>query len=299
MKLSIVIPVYRVETTLDRCVESVVTQDYDDFEIILVDDGSPDRCPKLCDEWARRDPRISVIHKPNGGLSDARNAGIDVARGDFLTFIDSDDYIAPHTLSQVMPLTKDADLIEYPIRQFPETSYLLHLPSSILHLTSHLYTDANDYWLQTKAYEHTYAWNKIYRRTLFADIRFPKGKVFEDAYTLPRLLHLRPRIMTTDRGCYHYYRNPHGITATATGNELRMLLDAHLASGMPVDDSYYRHLLNIQLDVYRLTGDAPRLQPRRLKLHGNLKQMLKALTLNILGIKGICKLHKVIHQHCR
>ena len=288
MKLSIVIPVYRVETTLDRCVESVVTQDYDDFEIILVDDGSPDRCPQLCDEWARRDPRISVIHKPNGGLSDARNAGIDVARGDFLTFIDSDDYIAPHTLSQVMPLTNDADLIEYPIRQFPKTSYLLPL-------TSHLYTDADDYWLQTKAYEHTYAWNKIYRRTLFADIRFPKGKVFEDAYTLPRLLRLQPRIMTTDRGCYHYYRNPHGITATATGNELRMLLDAHLTSGMPVDDSYYHHLLNIQLDVYRLTGDLPRLQPRHLKLQGNLKQILKALTLNTLGIKGICKLHKVIH----
>ena len=136
MKLSIVIPVYRVETTLDRCVESVVTQDYDDFEIILVDDGSPDRCPQLCDEWARRDPRISVIHKPNGGLSDARNAGIDVARGDFLTFIDSDDYIAPHTLSQVMPLTNDADLIEYPVCEFPETSSIFHHPSYILPLTS-------------------------------------------------------------------------------------------------------------------------------------------------------------------
>jgi hypothetical protein len=120
--------------------------------------------------------------------------------------------------------------------------------------------------------------------------------VFEDAYTLPRLLHLRPCIMTTDRGAYYYYRNPNGITATATGNELRMLLDAHLASGMPVDDSYYRHLLNIQLDVYRLTGDAPRLQPRRLKLQGSLKQILKAFTLNMLGIKGICKLHKVILQ---
>ena len=289
MKLSIVIPVYRVETTLDRCVESVVMQDYDDFEIILVDDGSPDRCPQLCDEWAQRDPRISVIHKANGGLSDARNAGIDVAKGDFLTFIDSDDHIAPGTLSQLMPLTAEADLIEYPVCEFPKTSYLLHL-------TSHFYTNPDEYWLQTKAYEHTYAWNKFYRRTLFADIRFPKGKVFEDAYTLPCLLRLQPRIMTTNRGAYYYYRNPNGITATATGNELRMLLDAHLTSGMPVDDSYYRHLLNIQLDVYRLTGDHPRLQPRRLKLQGNLKQILKAITLNTLGIKGICKLHKVIHQ---
>lgn len=276
-----------MEPTLERCVESVVTQDFDDFEIILVDDGSPDRCPEMCDGWARRDPRISVIHKTNGGLSDARNAGIDVAKGEFITFIDSDDYIGSHTLSQLMPMTDEADLIEYPVWQFPNNSNLLAL-------ANRLFTDAEEYWLQTRAYEHTYAWNKIYRRTLFADIRFPKGKVFEDAYTLPRLLRLHPRIMTTGRGAYHYYRNPHGITASATGNELRMLLDAHLTSGMPVDDDYYSHLLNIQLDVYRLTGDKPRLQPRHLKLQGSTKQILKQLTLNTLGIKGICKLHKAI-----
>ena len=102
MKLSIIIPVYRVETTLNRCIESVVTQDFDDFELILVDDGSPDNCPQLCDSWAAKDRRISVIHKSNGGLSDARNAGIDMARGDYLTFIDSDDYLAEHTLAPLM-----------------------------------------------------------------------------------------------------------------------------------------------------------------------------------------------------
>ena len=83
MKLSIIIPVYRVETTLNRCVESVVTQDFDDFELILVDDGSPDNCPQLCDSWAAKDCRISVIHKSNGGLSDARNAGIDAVSVDW------------------------------------------------------------------------------------------------------------------------------------------------------------------------------------------------------------------------
>ena len=81
MKLSIVIPVYRVEGTLDRCVESVLIQDVDDMEVILVDDGSPDSCPQMCDQWAVRDNRIQVIHKENGGLSDARNAGIDIAQG--------------------------------------------------------------------------------------------------------------------------------------------------------------------------------------------------------------------------
>ena len=102
MKLSVVIPVYRVESTLDRCVESVLRQHVDDMEVILVDDGSPDRCPQLCDEWARRDSRIRVVHKPNGGLSDARNAGIDIATGDYIAFVDSDDWIADDTYAPLL-----------------------------------------------------------------------------------------------------------------------------------------------------------------------------------------------------
>lgn len=97
MKLSVVIPVFCVESTLDRCVESVLAQDVDDMEVILVDDGSPDDCPRLCDEWAKRDSRISVIHKSNGGLSDARNAGLDVACGQYITFVDSDDWLLSNT----------------------------------------------------------------------------------------------------------------------------------------------------------------------------------------------------------
>ena len=97
VKLSVVIPVFRVEHTLQRCVESVLQQDLSDMEVILVDDGSPDHCPKLCDEWAEKDTRIKVIHQENKGLSGARNAGIDIAQGDYLTFVDSDDYLALNT----------------------------------------------------------------------------------------------------------------------------------------------------------------------------------------------------------
>ena len=92
-KISIIIPVYKVEKYLDKCVESVVNQTYKNLEIILVDDGSPDNCPKMCDEWAEKDKRIKVIHKENGGLSDARNFGIEKATGDYLMFLDSDDYL--------------------------------------------------------------------------------------------------------------------------------------------------------------------------------------------------------------
>ena len=97
MTLSVIIPVYNVEETLDRCVESVLKQRVDDMEVILVDDGAPDKCPEMCDHWAAKDQRIRVIHKPNGGLSDARNAGIDMACGDYITFVDSDDWIADNT----------------------------------------------------------------------------------------------------------------------------------------------------------------------------------------------------------
>ena len=115
MKLSIIIPVYRVEATLNRCVESVTNQSFDDFEVILVDDGSPDKCPQMCDEWAQKDPRITVIHQTNAGLSAARNAGIDRAQGDYLTFVDSDDFIGTETLGEVVEQLDDNDILEYPV----------------------------------------------------------------------------------------------------------------------------------------------------------------------------------------
>ena len=290
MKLSIVIPVYRVEATLDRCLESVARQSFADFEVILVDDGSPDSCPQLCDQWAARDPRFSGVHRQNGGLSAARNTGIKRARGEFITFIDSDDFIADGTLAALMPLAEQTDLIEYPVWRFYGSG-----DQTLLRFPLRTYASPADYWTEAQAYLHTYAWNKVYRRWLFDDVRFPEGKVYEDVYTLPRLLSRSPRIMTTDRGAYHYCDNPHGITATAQGEQLRMLLDAHLTSGMPMDDRYYLHLLNIQMDVCNLTGDAPRLPRRRIKPSGSTRQRLKSVALNLFGINGICKLNKILH----
>ena len=109
------------------------------------------------------------------------------------------------------------------------------------------------YWLEGEAYRHTYACNKIYKRSLFKNIRFPIGKLFEDVYTLPQLLRIATTIATTDVGCYHYCYNPNGITAQADGNALAQLLQAHLQSGMPIDDNYYLHLANIQSDVWERT----------------------------------------------
>ena len=283
MKLSVIIPVYRVEATLDRCVESVLCQHVESMEVILVDDGSPDLCPQMCDEWEQKDKRIKVIHKVNGGLSDARNTALNIAQGDYITFVDSDDRISPNTYEPLLNMIGDCDMVEYSI-------------ANRLQLQDKRYNNADDYWLQEKVYSHTYAWNKIYRRELFDNVRYPKGKVFEDVYTLPLLLRNAKRIATSSHGYYHYTINPNGITATADGNALAQLLEAHLKSGMPIDDHYYMYLVNIQIDVNESTK-APIVLPYRKVNISSLprRKQVKAIGLKIFGINILCKICKIIH----
>ena len=295
MKLSIIIPVYRVEATLDRCLASVTAQMEADWEVILVDDGSPDQCPQLCDEWARRDGRVRVIHKANGGLSDARNAGLDAARGDLIAFADSDDEVAPGTYREAVGALDDAtDIVEFPVSRWHGSPR-----QSLLTFDDAVYDDMAGYWLSGHAYEHTYAWNKVYRRELFADARFPVGRVFEDVWTLPLLLARTRRVRTIGRGLYLYHDNPQGITATAQGRQLLDLLEAHLQV-LPrwADDRYYMHVLNIQLDVCRLTGQPPQLPTRRVSptVPGlTMSQRLKALVLRTMGLTTLVRLHLSTH----
>ncbi|MBQ7421148.1 MAG: glycosyltransferase family 2 protein, partial [Prevotella sp.] len=181
MKLSVIIPAYRVEKTLSKCVHSITEMSFSDYELILVDDCSPDRTGSICDELAKENRRIHVIHKnKNEGLSQARNEGIEQAQGEYVTFIDSDDYLKKGTFDELISLINDHpeyDIIEYP-------SYL-HYGSDrqkMLMFSPCEYTDKRDYWYDCHAYEHTYAWNKIYKTCLFNSIRFPVGMVFEDVY---------------------------------------------------------------------------------------------------------------------
>ena len=297
MKLSVIIPVYRVEATLDRCVESVVGQSFSDMEIILVDDGSPDGCPAMCDEWAAKDSRIRVIHKANGGLSYARNAGLDVAKGAFVTFVDSDDYLERDTYAQVMAQAEGNDITEFPLFRHYGSKW-----QQEIRFGSHVYESAEDYWLRGRAYEHCYAWNKVYRRELFDGVRFPKGKVFEDVFTLPRLLDNAHKIATVDCGMYYYCYNGQGITASAQAEQLGMLLKAHEeVMKRWCDDRYYMHVVNIQIDVCDQTAKqpTPTLPHRYVNPMANgltTAQRLKALAINTLGIERTCNLNKMLHR---
>ncbi len=304
MMLSIIIPVYKTESTLDRCMESIVRQEYQDWEAILVDDGSPDGCPAICDEWGRRDPRISVVHQKNGGLSAARNAGLERVRGEYITFVDSDDYLSPDVLQKLMlhlSAHPDYDILEYSMLRFDD-----HGEQPFLSLEEQVYDDGQAYWLGERAYLHTYACNKIFRKSLFGQVRFPEGKTFEDAHTLPHLLHHAATIATSSIGYYHYYRNEESITTQADGRAWQSLLEAQvnvLKDMMPLQslkaEHYYMHVFNIQLYAYALGGEEPILPAA--KIHHPLgmetmQQKTKALMLNMLGVKRCCKLYRMFYR---
>lgn len=309
MKLSVIIPVYRVEATLMRCLESIVRQDVDDMELILVDDGSPDLSGKMCDEWSRHNDgaqrrcHVRVMHQPNQGLSAARNNGLKVAQGDYVTFVDSDDHLASDTYRPLLDILQEHpeyDLLEFPVLRFPGSKR-----ESLLSFQPRVFTDMRAYWYGEQAYAHCYSWNKIYRRQLFEGVEFPKGKLFEDTWTFPLLLAKARVVATTDKGLYHYTANTQGITATADGRALKSLLLAHLAAmqQFPLDESeasdhYYLHVANTQIMVSETTGEPPLLPQRRVyelsSLHG--VELAKAIINNLLGVNMLCKTFQAIHK---
>ena len=298
MKLSIIVPVYRVADTLCRCVDSIISQTFTDWEMILIDDGSPDECGVICDEYAEQDSRIRVIHKENGGLSDARNAGLEIALGDYVTFVDSDDYIRQDTYEQVMKFAaedEELEIIEYPIMV-----HAGHATQQELRFDNIIYPDSRTYWLDGKAYSHSYACNKVFRRYLFLEARFPKGYKFEDVWILPRILKHAPVVMTTAEGMYYYCWNNQGITVKAAGEDLKQLLDAQMEAAKMLDiswngddaASYYLHVLNTQLDVCKQCRTTPILPSRQLPsaVARTLHERIKIIILNIMGLKVLCQL---------
>lgn len=327
--LSIVIPVYRVEDTLDACVRSVLTQGFRNFRLILVDDGSPDSCPEICDRWADIDRRVKVIHKENGGLSDARNAGIDAADGDYLMFVDSDDELAPGTLDAVMRVVvnhPDYDLVEFPVERISRNQSHSMMPISVTHLHSMekwmpsgkvttedghvVFDDMRDYWFGTRAYTHCFACNKVYRRRLFDNVHFPVGRVFEDVYTIPRLLEYVHRLAIIDEGCYIYRWNNNGITATATAENFHLLLDAYMdvllgryrwLGRSPLQmprrcecRDFYLMVLNVQIYVFEKSRMRPVLPNRKLPLDGLSGAVrFKAWMVNHWGVDFLCRINWV------
>ncbi len=208
--ISIIVPVYKVEKYLDKCVSSIVNQTYQNLEIILVDDGSPDSCGAMCDAWAAKDSRIRVIHKENGGLSDARNAGLAVANGEYVSFVDSDDWVSWGFIENLWNAIEQtgSDISTCLIIPVYEGEHVdpRHCPGEIECIQAE---EALSRLIEDKLRQ--VVWNKLYKREVIADILFAKGKLHEDEFWSYQIIGNARRIAITDAPGYYYLQRGESI----------------------------------------------------------------------------------------
>lgn len=209
--ISIIVPIYNVERYIERCVNSILSQSFSNIEIILVDDGSPDNSGKICDSYASKDSRIVVIHKKNGGLSSARNAGIDIAKGEYLMFVDSDDYVEPDFCEKAYHLVTNNNVLCASFGYYEHwndrtdkfhTSKAKLIPAK----------DAIKSLIIKDDVIYNFAWNKIYHNSLFNCIRYPDGRYYEDQGTTYKLFDAAKKIYVDPSMLYHYNRRQESIT---------------------------------------------------------------------------------------
>lgn len=225
--VSVIVPVYNVEKYLCKCVDSLLAQTYKNVEIILVDDGGNDNCPHICDEYAKKDKRIKVIHKENGGLSDARNAGIDVAKGEYLCFVDSDDFVDENYVQKmvVTALENQSDLVVSNFNYIYEDGRIV----------------ANEFDIEAKKYSNNeiiyyltrgrdvlpliVAWSKLYSRKLFDNLKFKKAILHEDEEICHKILDLAKRISIIKDKLYYYLQRGNSIMGTTTPSKQKIIME--------------------------------------------------------------------------
>lgn len=212
--ISVIVPVYKVEKYLTKCINSIISQTYKNIEIILVDDGSPDLCPQICDGWAERDKRIRVIHKKNGGLSDARNAGIENAQGNYLVFVDSDDYIDRMMIEKLYVRIKKehselalCGVYRVDYEKGERMEPFLDFENSVWSQK-----DFWDYYYKKSTGSLAVAWNKLYLARLFRKERYDIGRIHEDEFIIHRLIAQCKRISVISDRLYYYVQRQGSIT---------------------------------------------------------------------------------------
>ena len=218
-KLSIIVPVYKVEQYIHKCVDSILNQTFTDFELILVDDGSPDNCGKICDEYAQKDKRVRVIHKENGGLSDARNAGIDVASGQVIGFVDSDDWIERCMYEEMLSYMKENNLDIV----CADTNQVKYGKAKFKPRYS-----KNKIWVKDEAICEILngtldnaAWNKIYKRSVIGNVRYPKGRIYEDVATTYKFISNSEKVGYISKPYYNYLKRKGSIVASGFNSKSR------------------------------------------------------------------------------
>lgn len=216
--VSIIVPVYKVEQYLKRCMDSVLNQIYKNIEVILVNDGSPDNCPALCDEYEKIDSRVRVIHKENGGLSSARNVALDIVKGDYVFFVDSDDWLALDTLEVLSEyLENDYDMISFQRTYLTEEKVVEKGDKNAKDMDVSQYIDASflgkyDFFVTTK----------LFKTELFKNVRFLEGRNYEDLEIMHRLFPVMNKVVGLDYMLYYYWKGNEGaITNTITMKNIK------------------------------------------------------------------------------
>lgn len=281
MTLSIIIPVYNVAQYLRRCLESVTQQGVHDYEVLLVNDASYDNSLGICIEWCQTHPQFRVIsHPANRGLSEARNTGILQAKGTYLAFLDSDDFLAPGTLSSLLSYLQQADVVEFPVQ-------VDHLAKSAYTFKPQQGSISFQQWMAGDGYTHCYAWNKVYRASLWQGIQFPPGRYYEDIFTIPSVLQRAGSVLGIADGLYYYCKRNGSICNAPNLNRLRDYVQGldYLIS-LPECQGHtalYIRALNAQLS-YRQAGGREAVIARQpipwryiLFSHLTPRQLLKAL----------------------
>ena len=215
--ITIIVPVYRVEPYIRRCLDSIMRQTYKLLEIIVVDDGSPDNCGRICEEYAQKDERIIVIHKENGGLSSARNAALDIATGEYVMFVDSDDWVEPNFCETALKnaLDKHTQIVAFGYKNMfvDKRGHLIRTQDR--YTSSPRIVNASEavrLLITRKDIIFNYAWNKIFKRSLFENVRFPIGRLYEDNAVTYLLVIKAHSLFVSDEMLYNYVRRNDSIT---------------------------------------------------------------------------------------
>lgn len=292
--VSIVVPVYNVDKYLDKCINSIINQEYKDLEIILIDDGSTDESGKKCDLWAKKDNRIRVIHKENGGLSDARNVGIDNAKGYYISFIDSDDFISEQYIQELYEniINTESDISicnpYYYYEQDDNTKIVERYKIKIDRIVGNS-IDMTKVLLYQKYFD-TSAWGKLYKTELFKKnkIYYPKGKLYEDIATTYKVFLKAKKIVFINKNLYFYRQRSDSIMSSKfnkkemdyINNAQEMMKDLSQLNIEMINKAAISRFLSTNFAIYRKIPNSKSYTNEIKKIKDNIKKYRKIVLLD-------------------
>lgn len=310
--ISVIVPCYNVEQYLPKCVDSILCQTYKNLEVWLVDDGSPDRCGEICDKYAKKDSRVKVIHKENGGLADARNVALDVMTGEYVVCVDSDDYISPTHIEGLYRLIEryEAQVAVNNSCSFFEGKTPLPAKKSEEDIVFDSGLKAVEAMFYQELFD-TCAWGKMYKAELFDGVRYPKGLLFEDLPTTYRLFLKANKVVFNDEQSYFYLLRSNSIEGAAfsphkldSGLQLMALMDRDRDKLLPIIKSYdcrmvsfVFHLLLQMPEGYEHRKDfEERIRRVRWEVLTDRRARKKARLACLLSFVGFSLVQKIFNQ---